>query len=327
VIEFSVLARVPEPLLLATLLASLRDAIVAYSPEGSVVTWNPAAERTFGYAASEALGRPIAAFIPHAPPAEELRRGVPAKHTAATEGIHKDGSLIPGTVAFSDDVPGVGSMLDDDADDASFTRLATGASSDWDADRSNLALAAARLGDWRWDARTDVVTLSARAAEIFGIPARPGVTWTELRALLHPEDREKARLAVECAAEARDGYAIEFRLIDAGRERWVSASGRGRYDAGGEILGMYGVLQDVTIERARIERERQALLEAAEEANRAKVEFRAMLGRELLNPLASILTALQQMELRGDPSSERERTDIARELSRLARLVDDLLDV
>ena len=66
---------------------------------------------------------------------------------------------------------------------------------------------------------------------------------------------------------------------------------------------------------------------AAENANRAKDEFLAMLGHELRNPLSPILTALQLMKLRGHPGSERERTVIERQVTHLTRLVDDLLDV
>ena len=65
----------------------------------------------------------------------------------------------------------------------------------------------------------------------------------------------------------------------------------------------------------------------AENANRAKDEFLAMLGHELRNPLSPILTALQLMKLRGEPGSERERTVIERQVNHLTRLVDDLLDV
>lgn len=40
-----------------------------------------------------------------------------------------------------------------------------------DADRLHLAMAVARLGDWSWDVRTDLITHSPRAAEIFGLMA------------------------------------------------------------------------------------------------------------------------------------------------------------
>lgn len=52
---------------------------------------------------------------------------------------------------------------------------------DADAGRLSLALAAARLGDWSWDAASDVVTCSPRAAEIFEIPPGPHMTWTRMR--------------------------------------------------------------------------------------------------------------------------------------------------
>jgi CheY-like chemotaxis protein len=66
---------------------------------------------------------------------------------------------------------------------------------------------------------------------------------------------------------------------------------------------------------------------AAESANRAKDEFLAMLGHELRNPLAPILTALQLMTLRGDIGAEKERAVIDRQVRHVMRLVDDLLDV
>ncbi len=65
----------------------------------------------------------------------------------------------------------------------------------------------------------------------------------------------------------------------------------------------------------------------AESANRAKDEFLAMLGHELRNPLAPIVTALQLMRLRNLPGAERERTIIERQVKHVVSLVDDLLDV
>ena len=94
----------------------------------------------------------------------------------------------------------------------------------------------------------------------------------------------------------------------------------------GEIEGVLAVAFDVTDE-VTARNEMSQLRAAAEAANETKDEFLAMLGHELRNPLAPILTALQLMTLRGDGSGLKERTVIDRQVRHLVRLVDDLLDV
>jgi two-component system, chemotaxis family, CheB/CheR fusion protein len=49
---------------LVSIVESSQDAIVGRSFEGTVLTWNRAAERMFGYTAEEALGRPISLIVP-----------------------------------------------------------------------------------------------------------------------------------------------------------------------------------------------------------------------------------------------------------------------
>lgn len=79
--------------------------------------------------------------------------------------------------------------------------------------------------------------------------------------------------------------------------------------------------------RRQAEVERENMMTQLEAANRAKDEFLAMLGHELRNPLAPIVTALQLMKLRSDGAPSRERDIIERQVQHLLRLVDDLLDV
>jgi signal transduction histidine kinase len=63
-------------------------------------------------------------------------------------------------------------------------------------------------------------------------------------------------------------------------------------------------------------------------SSRIKDEFLAMLGHELRNPLAPIVTALKLMKLRGqDADTGQEQAVIQRQVDHLVRLVDDLLDV
>jgi signal transduction histidine kinase/ActR/RegA family two-component response regulator len=81
----------------------------------------------------------------------------------------------------------------------------------------------------------------------------------------------------------------------------------------------------VAIENARLFRAAEEARREAESANRAKDEFMAILGHELRNPLAPIVTALELTRERDGAS--RERTIIERQVDHLRRLVDDLLDV
>ena len=61
------------------------------------------------------------------------------------------------------------------------------------------------------------------------------------------------------------------------------------------------------------------------EVARSKDDFLAMLGHELRNPLAPIVTAVEL--LKDNPSASRERDVIERHTQHLARVVDDLLDI
>ena len=97
-------------------------------------------------------------------------------------------------------------------------------------------------------------------------------------------------------------------------------------DESGAISGVMSFTVDVTdhvLARRKIDEARAQ----AELANRSKDEFLAMLGHELRNPLAPILTALQLMQLRSPDVFERERSVIERQVKHVVRLVDDLLDI
>jgi PAS domain S-box-containing protein len=137
------------------------------------------------------------------------------------------------------------------------------------AQRLQLALAAGQLGDWSWDASTDLVNLSARAAEIFGLPYGVPIAWARLRDLLVGEDGERARLAVEQSLETRAVYDIEYRVDrPTGGRCWIAARGSGVYAADGKVVGMVGVVQDVT-ERKEAEASRVRLAAVVESSGDA----------------------------------------------------------
>ena len=84
---------------LAAIVDSSEDAIVSKDLNGVVQTWNRAAERMFGYTASEIVGRPISLIIPKERLAEEdevlarVRSGRSIDHFETVR-QRKDGSLV-----------------------------------------------------------------------------------------------------------------------------------------------------------------------------------------------------------------------------------------
>jgi two-component system, chemotaxis family, CheB/CheR fusion protein len=84
---------------LAAIVESSDDAIVSKTLDGIITSWNPAAEKLFGYSAEEIIGRPIATLGPldreDEMPAilERIRRGEKVDHFETVR-RRKDGSLV-----------------------------------------------------------------------------------------------------------------------------------------------------------------------------------------------------------------------------------------
>jgi len=102
------------------------------------------------------------------------------------------------------------------------------------------------------------------------------------------------------------------------------------------IVAAADVVRNEKQSRLIAEEEREILFERehqartiAEQQNRAKDEFLAMLGHELRNPLAAIVNATGVMAHPAMPPdvAERARDIIARQSGHLTRIVDDLLDM
>ena len=258
--------RSPElaPYWLAALIESADDAIISKTLDGIVTSWNKGAERIFGYTAEEMVGKSITRIIPPDHLDEEpailarLRAGERIEHYETIR-MAKDGTRLDISLTVSPikgptgQIIGASKIARDVTDQRRSRRALDEAS-----ERLRLALAASHLGDWSWDAASDIVTFSETAARIFSIPAGPQMTWTQMRSLLHIEDREMARIGIQSALSNHDEYDIEYRVMRAdGEEVWVSAKGRGVYDEKGGIIGMLGFIQDITSRKTNEETLRQ----------------------------------------------------------------------
>jgi len=119
--------------------------------------------------------------------------------------------------------------------------------------RLQLALSAGRLGDWRWEAASGCLTLGARGADIFGLPADTALPWSALGARLYAPDRAMAQQEFEQAFARRSDLNIECRIARPGAEQaWVALVGRVDYadpDRAAGPCGMTGVVQDISIRK------------------------------------------------------------------------------
>src|SRR5689334_5051444 len=190
---------------LAALIESADDAIISKTLDGIITSWNEGARRIFGYEADEVIGKSVTILIPEGYLDEEpailarLRAGQRIEHYETVR-VRKDGRQIDISLTVSPirgpegKIVGASKIARDITEQRQARRALDEAS-----DRLKLALDAAHLGDWSWDTKTDIVDMSETAATIFGIPAGPHMTWTEMNQLLHEEDRERARAAVDTA--------------------------------------------------------------------------------------------------------------------------------
>lgn len=91
---------------LAALVESSSDAIYGKNVEGMIVSWNPAAERLFGYSTEEIVSKPSSTLFPknRRKEIQEILDKVRQGNTVAeleTERLHKNGQAIPVAVTVS----------------------------------------------------------------------------------------------------------------------------------------------------------------------------------------------------------------------------------
>jgi signal transduction histidine kinase/ActR/RegA family two-component response regulator len=146
--------------------------------------------------------------------------------------------------------------------------------------------------------------------------------------------------ALACAAGAAVVFGRRLVLSLSGAKMSAAALGRGeapRPAASGvvEVDQLHAALAEAgallaqaDVERTRLLASEQEARQVAEQQNKAKDTFLAMLGHELRNPLSAISGAIAVMEAAGPTAdmSARARAIIARQSQHLERIIDDLLD-
>ena len=212
---------------LSALLSATPDAVVLINGVGVIESFNPGAERIFGYQASEIVGRNIDLLMPapfranHGDYMRRYQRTGEARFMLApreVEACRKDGTIFPAEVS-------VGQVDAEDGGMPSFIGIIRDISERIDAEarlhqvEANLltAQALAHVGSFEGDWPAAAVNFwSEEFFRIVGMPpdAAPVSPGEFVRRFAHPEDRQRveARLA-EDARKSSGGGELEYRII------------------------------------------------------------------------------------------------------------------
>jgi len=142
------------------------------------------------------------------------------------------------------------------------------------------------------------------------------------RQVHHPEHVDRVASKFERHIETGEAWEDTFPLrAKDGTYRWFLSRALPIRDDAGKIVRWFGTNTDITAQRNAEE--------ALREADRRKDAFLAMLAHELRNPLAPARTAIHILRKVGspEPMAVRARDIIDRQVTHMARLIDDLLDV
>ena len=178
-----------------------------------------------------------------------------------------------------------------------------------------------QMGWWRLDTRRNRLTWSEQTYRLFDIAPGTPLTYESFLECIHPEDRAAVDSRWQQTLGGGEPFDVQYRIVIAGKVRWLRGKAYLEHEPDGSLRGGFGIVQDITAAK----RAEQAL----READRRKDAFLATLGHELRNPLAPIRNACAILRLSdaSAPNLAVARDIIDRQVSHLARLVDDLLDV
>lgn len=270
---------------LASIVESSNDAIIGKDINGTITSWNQAAERIFGYTAAEAVGRPVTLIAPiertDEMPAilERVKQGEHIKHFDTVRRA-KDGRLVPVSLTVSpikDDEGAIigASKIARDISERQRTETALRE------ERARLHATLTGIGDGVivTDAESRVTLLNPIAQNLTGWKEEAiGRPLEEVFRILNEQTRKPVENPVDRVI--RDGTIVGLAnhtilIARDGKERPIDDSAAPIRDQYGDIIGVVMVFRDVTARR-QIEKS----LRETETALRAKeAELALVLSR------------------------------------------------
>ena len=318
--------------LLASIVESSNDAIIGKALDGTIQSWNAAAERLFGYTAEQAIGRHISLVIPPERLAEEERiidslRAGKRIEQYETERVRSDGQRIIVSLTISPindesgEVVGASKIVRDITERRRV-----------ESDRQKFVTLIENSTDFIGMSDLSGIPFFVNHAglEMVGLDDIEQARRTPVQEFFFPEDQPMIMNEFFPAVLANSHGEIEvrFRHFKTGQPRWMAYKVVTLTNAANEPVGFATVSQDIT-ERRRLEDNLRRLATDLSNADRRKNEFLATLAHELRNPLAPMSNMLEVVK-RSDGDAEilkRAHDTLERQLGQMVRLVDDLLDL
>ncbi len=311
---------------------SVKDyAIFTLDFAGVVTSWNPGAQRLFGYAAPEILGQNGSVLWTP----EDQARGADAqeRETARRDGraedkrwhLRKDGSRLfaNGTMR---------PLLDETGGLRGFTKVCRDATMDSEAqERLGAIVESSDDAIISKNLKSVIMSWNAGAQRIFGYTAEEMIG-KSIHVLIPPERwGEEDEILSRISRGEPVNHMETVRVAKDRRRLDLSVTISPIRDIGGTVVGASKVARDITerrqAEARQLETERAARAQA-EHASRMKDEFLATLSHELRTPLNAILGWSQI--LRNDPSAEDIVQGVAvieRNARAQTQIIEDLLDM
>ncbi len=300
----------------AQLLNAVEQAVIATDLDGTVTYWNRCAERLYGWAAEEALGRSILELnIPSEglPQAEDIMDCLRAGQVWSGDVVlrHKDGHTFPVHVTDSPVLDDRGQMVGIVGISMEITnRVRTLAALTSSEERLRIAQHAGGIGTFEWNIRSGEVMVTEDFCRIWGIGLHTSIRVGAFEEFVHPDDRHLIATSMASSLEELVGYS-EYRIIRQNdrQVRWLARRAEIIHDEAGRPSRILGAVYDIT-DRKRMEEQRQLLMQE--------------LTHRVKNTLAMV-QAISTQTLRSAPSLEAAGTIFGERLAALARANDTLL--
>ncbi len=189
------------------------------------------------------------------------------------------------------------------------------------------------MGHWQWLVGDENISWSEEIFRIFGVDQhqfKPNIN--ALIELIHKRDLGRVVQVFQRAIIEEKNYDMEFRIIRPGGDvRFIMCDGRCEKDENGEVIALYGIMQDMT-ERMLYEQELRQAKDASEQAYAAKSRFLANMSHELRTPLNAIIGFSEMIEsqMLGPIFNEKYleyATSIKDSGKHLLDLISDILDM